>query len=136
MDNQAETDTPSDPSSPSQKASVAINRAQTITKTEEASQSTSSSKPPINPKLPPISEARRHASLTEHAVEDPCLALEAIKKASSSSSSSKEKEKTYLYLAYGSNLAASTFQGARGIRPLAALNVVVPELVLTFDLPG
>ena len=43
---------------------------------------------------------------------------------------------TVLYLAYGSNLAASTFLDMRGIRPLAALNVVVPSLALTFDLPG
>lgn len=41
-----------------------------------------------------------------------------------------------LYLAYGSNLAASTFRGRRGVRPLRAVNVVVPQLRLTFDLPG
>ena len=45
-------------------------------------------------------------------------------------------EKTKLYLAYGSNLCHETFQGKRGIRPLAALNVVVPSLRMTFDLPG
>jgi hypothetical protein len=43
---------------------------------------------------------------------------------------------TVLYLAYGSNLCRETFQGRRGIRPLSAVNVVVPELKLTFDLPG
>lgn len=43
---------------------------------------------------------------------------------------------TVLYLAYGSNLSAETFQGARGIRPLSQANVVVPELVMTFDLAG
>ena len=43
---------------------------------------------------------------------------------------------TVLYLAYGSNLSAQTFQGARGIRPLSQVNVVVPELVMTFDLAG
>ena len=43
---------------------------------------------------------------------------------------------TVLYLAYGSNLCARTFQGARGIRPLSQVNVVVPELVMTFDLVG
>ncbi|KAL6716228.1 hypothetical protein ACLMJK_005794 [Lecanora helva] len=43
---------------------------------------------------------------------------------------------TILYLAYGSNLAAETFRGRRGIRPLSAINVVVPDLVMTFDLPG
>jgi hypothetical protein len=43
---------------------------------------------------------------------------------------------TVLYLAYGSNLCYETFQGRRGIHPLTAVNVVVPELKLTFDLPG
>jgi len=45
-------------------------------------------------------------------------------------------EKTILYLAYGSNLSAETFKGARGIKPLSAINVHVPSLDLTFDLPG
>jgi len=43
---------------------------------------------------------------------------------------------TVFYLAYGSNLCAETFQGKRGIRPLSQVNVVVPELVMTFDLAG
>ncbi|KAF2098559.1 hypothetical protein NA57DRAFT_65976 [Rhizodiscina lignyota] len=43
---------------------------------------------------------------------------------------------TVLYLAYGSNLAYETFQGSRGIKPLAQVNVLVPELRMTFDLPG
>ncbi|KAL2004697.1 hypothetical protein VTN00DRAFT_3225 [Thermoascus crustaceus] len=47
-----------------------------------------------------------------------------------------EEQKTVLYLAYGSNLASETFLGNRGIRPLSQLNVYVPELKLTFDLPG
>ncbi|KAL4972579.1 hypothetical protein BDW66DRAFT_143937 [Aspergillus desertorum] len=41
-----------------------------------------------------------------------------------------------LYLAYGSNLASQTFLGVRGIKPLSQLNVIVPDLRLTFDLPG
>lgn len=45
-------------------------------------------------------------------------------------------EKTILYLAYGSNLSAETFKGNRGIKPLSAVNVHVPTLDLTFDLPG
>jgi hypothetical protein len=44
--------------------------------------------------------------------------------------------KTYLYLAYGSNLAAETFLGVRGIRPLSQVNVSVPTLELRFNLPG
>ncbi|KAJ5820430.1 hypothetical protein N7474_006021 [Penicillium riverlandense] len=43
---------------------------------------------------------------------------------------------TVLYLAYGSNLASKTFRGVRGIKPLSQINVLVPELRLTFDLPG
>ncbi|KAH8736397.1 hypothetical protein BGZ61DRAFT_441933 [Ilyonectria robusta] len=43
---------------------------------------------------------------------------------------------TYLYLAYGSNLAAETFLGMRGIRPLSQTNVSVPTLELKFNLPG
>ncbi len=41
-----------------------------------------------------------------------------------------------LYLAYGSNMAAQTFQGVRGIRPLSAVAVSAPSLRLIFDLPG
>ncbi|KAK1757907.1 hypothetical protein QBC47DRAFT_377259 [Echria macrotheca] len=43
---------------------------------------------------------------------------------------------TLLYLAYGSNLAAETFLGRRGIRPLSQINVSAPSLRLVFDLPG
>jgi len=46
------------------------------------------------------------------------------------------KNDTVLYLAYGSNLSAETFKGVRGIEPLGQINVSVPELELTFDLPG
>lgn len=48
----------------------------------------------------------------------------------------KEKEKTFYYLAYGSNLASSTFLGRRGIRPLSATNVLCPGQILVFDLDG
>ncbi|KAM4054473.1 AIG2-like family protein [Hirsutella rhossiliensis] len=44
--------------------------------------------------------------------------------------------KTVLYLAYGSNMAASTFLGMRGIRPLSRINVSVSSLRLMFDLRG
>ncbi|KAJ5542872.1 hypothetical protein N7461_008875 [Penicillium sp. DV-2018c] len=46
------------------------------------------------------------------------------------------KEETVLYLAYGSNLASKTFRGVRGIKPISQICVFVPELRLTFDLPG
>jgi hypothetical protein len=48
----------------------------------------------------------------------------------------KETEETVLYLAYGSNLTSKTFRGVRGIKPLSQIGVFVPELRLTFDLPG
>jgi hypothetical protein len=43
---------------------------------------------------------------------------------------------TVLYLAYGSNLSNETFRGNRGIKPISQINVQVPSLRLTFDLPG
>ncbi|KAJ5473833.1 hypothetical protein N7475_003399 [Penicillium sp. IBT 31633x] len=46
------------------------------------------------------------------------------------------REETVLYLAYGSNLASKTFRGMRGIKPISQIGVFVPELRLTFDLPG
>ncbi|MCJ1408679.1 hypothetical protein MMC19_002754 [Ptychographa xylographoides] len=77
----------------------------------------------------------------------PCIAQDRLSRALSPITSSgvptpdislpaEKKPKTVLYLAYGSNLCAETFQGKRGIRPLAAVNVVVPSLTMTFDLPG
>jgi hypothetical protein len=46
------------------------------------------------------------------------------------------KKGTVLYLAYGSNLSIEKFRGDRGIKPLSQINVQVPSLRLTFDLPG
>ncbi|KAI4231275.1 MAG: hypothetical protein L6R40_007785 [Gallowayella cf. fulva] len=105
------------------RASTAFARIWATTRSTPPSES-------LHSKLPPISSDRLRASLQERSLPgslppDP----EALKNASN-------KDQTYLYLAYGSNLAASTFQGVRGVRPLAALNVVVPDLVMTFDLPG
>jgi hypothetical protein len=48
----------------------------------------------------------------------------------------QSKKGTVLYLAYGSNLSNETFRGSRGIKPLSQINVQVPSLRLTFDLPG
>jgi hypothetical protein len=65
---------------------------------------------------PKTSQARREASQGDLTVSD--------------------SQETVLYLGYGSNLAAETFLGKRGIRPLSQVNVVVPSIHLTFDLPG
>ncbi|KAE9977372.1 hypothetical protein EG328_002104 [Venturia inaequalis] len=75
--------------------------------------------------LPPTSPERLEASLNDHAFES-----------ASDLSDAKEKHQTVLYLAYGSNLCYQTFQGRRGIKPISQMNVVVPDLRMTFDLPG
>ncbi|KAK5090648.1 hypothetical protein LTR05_000823 [Lithohypha guttulata] len=51
-------------------------------------------------------------------------------------STAEQDDETVLYLGYGSNLAAETFLGKRGIRPLSQINIVAPSIALTFDLPG
>lgn len=43
---------------------------------------------------------------------------------------------TVLYLGHDSNMSAETFMGVRRTRPLFQVNVSVPALRLTFDLPG
>ncbi|KAH7355883.1 hypothetical protein BKA66DRAFT_429303 [Pyrenochaeta sp. MPI-SDFR-AT-0127] len=78
--------------------------------------------------LPRPSQERLDTSLTDAAFDTRQLA--------SSSTLPADTHKTVLYLAYGSNLCKETFRGSRGIRPLSQLNVVVPSLRLTFDLPG
>lgn len=79
--------------------------------------------------LPTPSEQRKLQSLNETAFDTQTFAGEATIAASG-------RSETVLYLAYGSNLSAETFLGKRGIKPLAQVNVLVPELVMTFDLPG
>jgi hypothetical protein len=79
--------------------------------------------------VPPPSQARLDASLNDTPFDTKTLV-------SSRPSVTQEKAKTVLYLAYGSNLCNETFRGVRGIRPLSQVNVLVPSLRLTFDLPG
>jgi len=68
--------------------------------------------------LPTTSLKRRRESLVENPIAE------------------KSQADTVLYLAYGSNLCDRVFLGRRGIKPLSAINVQVPGLRLTFDLPG
>ena len=75
-------------------------------------------------RLPPVSQARRSASLHESAFDLDRLTEEVASK------------DTVLYLAYGSNLSNETFRGKRGIKPIAQVNVQVPSLQVFFDLPG
>jgi hypothetical protein len=79
--------------------------------------------------LPQPSRERLDASLNDAPIEADALAAAAGRAV-------QDKHKTVLYLAYGSNLCEETFRGVRGIRPLSQVNVLVPSLRLTFDLPG
>ncbi|KAF2013647.1 hypothetical protein BU24DRAFT_494083 [Aaosphaeria arxii CBS 175.79] len=96
---------------------------------KESSSSSTASKRIFEP-LPPPSQSRLDASLSEEAIDV------ATFNQTLQDQAPQEKEKTVLYLAYGSNLCNETFRGVRGIRPLSQVNVVVPSLKLTFDLPG
>ncbi len=88
-----------------------------------------SQSPIVDRHLPLPSQERLQESLTETAFEPGQLLKDVSRNANKTTG-------TVLYLAYGSNLCAQTFQGKRGIKPIAQMNVVVPKLVLTFDLPG
>lgn len=94
-------------------ASAALDKAEI-----SARQPARGSYPPVS-SVPTISSER-----LAKAAEDACP---------SSDSSATD---TVLYLAYGSNMCAKTFLGARGIRPLSQVNVAAPSIRLTFDLPG
>ncbi|KAF2242761.1 hypothetical protein BU26DRAFT_524322 [Trematosphaeria pertusa] len=83
----------------------------------------------VFPRLPETLRDRRNASITE-------LPFDAGRLTPSEISAAEEKGKTVLYLAYGSNLCEETFRGVRGIKPISQINVLVPSLRLTFDLPG
>lgn len=83
----------------------------------------------VYPPSSQISQARRDASIDESFFDAKALSQSDI-------AAANEKGKTILYLAYGSNLCNETFRGKRGIRPLSQINVLVPSLRLTFDLPG
>lgn len=77
--------------------------------------------------IPRTSLSRQRATIDDHAFgEDPLALVE----------SNLSQNETVLYLAYGSNLSAETFLGRRGIKPLSQVNVVAPQIALSFDLPG
>ena len=76
-----------------------------------------------------ITETRSNTSTRVVASSSPSELLEYAQQ-------DESKRGTFLYLAYGSNLSNETFRGNRGIKPLSQVNVQVPELRLTFDLPG
>lgn len=77
--------------------------------------------------IPRTSLSRQRATFNDCAFgEDPLAVVE----------SNSSQNETVLYLAYGSNLSAETFLGKRGIKPLSQVNVVAPQIALSFDLPG
>ncbi|EXJ65337.1 hypothetical protein A1O7_01678 [Cladophialophora yegresii CBS 114405] len=82
--------------------------------------------------IPVTSQARQQQSLDDR----PFLHLDQTTIRNSPSEGKEDGDDTVLYLGYGSNLSAETFRGKRGIRPVSQVNVVVPTLSLTFDLPG
>ncbi|KAF2733759.1 hypothetical protein EJ04DRAFT_494789 [Polyplosphaeria fusca] len=86
------------------------------------------SKPALG-RLPHPSQERLDASLHERSIDLDNVTSPELELA-------EEKGKTVLYLAYGSNLCNETFRERRGIKPLSQINVQVPSLRLTFDLPG
>lgn len=85
----------------------------------------------VRRKLPAPSLQRKLDSLDETPFDLEAPADEALHELNG-----RPTPETVFYVAYGSNLCFETFQGKRGIRPLAQVNVLVPALVLTFDMPG
>jgi hypothetical protein len=81
---------------------------------------------------PKTSSKRRHDSVLERPLNTADLIDGDLTKQVESTTESG----TVLYLAYGSNLCAKTFRRRRGIEPLSQVGVLVPELSLTFDIPG
>ncbi|KAJ5440149.1 uncharacterized protein N7458_011147 [Penicillium daleae] len=89
--------------------------------------------------LPTTTSDRRRASINAASLDRDTHLSEKVAEQQESghglTGTSAEGE-TVLYLAYGSNLASQTFRGMRGIKPLSQIPVLIPELRLTFDLPG
>ncbi|KAK2795036.1 hypothetical protein FQN50_009815 [Emmonsiellopsis sp. PD_5] len=84
-------------------------------------------------RIPQTSPERQQAAAHDRALDTDALL---DKLAPKGKPAKDEAEKTVLYLAYGSNMCAKTFRKSRGITPISQVNVCVPGLSLTFDLPG
>ena len=96
-------------------------------------QSSSENTLPCRNILPEPSKQRLDASIRDRPFDINALKIDGLPH---EVGATDEEPETVLYLAYGSNLCTETFKGRRGIRPLSAINVVVPELSMTFDLAG
>ncbi|KAL1895878.1 hypothetical protein Sste5346_004975 [Sporothrix stenoceras] len=112
-----------------------------------SSDSSSTPSPPAKRRIPHTSAERIALATPEVELEQPVLASKYLAKQEQSrllsektpllsSTQSTSTEPTVLYLAYGSNMAAKTFEGTRGIKPISCVTVSAPTLQLTFDLPG
>ncbi|CAG8935783.1 unnamed protein product [Penicillium salamii] len=86
--------------------------------------------------IPATTANRRRASISTASLDRDETLAEKISDQLDHGEPVKETEETILYLAYGSNLASKTFRGVRGIKPISQIGVFVPELRLSFDLPG
>lgn len=104
---------------------------QATASTDDAIRSLTFAMDQIQPQLPVINSQK----LAAQSATVPKTSQER-REASCRDEDSQDPDETVLYLAYGSNLAAETFLGKRGIRPISQVNVVVPSIRLTFDLPG
>lgn len=95
----------------------------------------------IDSDVPPTtSKQRRRASSLDGSLDHDVHLAEKIAKnlqeGQPLATGTERTEESVFYLAYGSNLAAKTFLGKRGIKPLSQIIVLVPELRLSFNLPG
>ncbi|KAM5433073.1 hypothetical protein MferCBS31731_007185 [Microsporum ferrugineum] len=95
---------------------------------------------PEPPVIPHTSTDRQHAAAHDEAISIDALEAErkiiAEEPEKEALLEEKEEKQTILYLAYGSNMCAQTFRKTRKVTPLSQVNVYVPNLSLTFDLPG
>ncbi|EFR03559.1 GliK protein [Nannizzia gypsea CBS 118893] len=102
--------------------------------------SVSQSQQPEPPIIPHTSTGRQHAAAHDEAISINALEAEreliAEKPDNKAVLEERETQKTIFYLAYGSNMCSQTFRKMRKVTPLSQANVYVPNLCLTFDLPG
>ncbi|KAK2732006.1 hypothetical protein FQN57_002957 [Myotisia sp. PD_48] len=89
------------------------------------------------PPIPPTSSDRQRAHAGDQPVDiQAVLHPEAVEEEERASTDILLEQQTIFYLAYGSNMCAQTFRDSRKVTPLSQVNVLVPDLTLTFDLPG
>ncbi|PGH12686.1 hypothetical protein AJ80_06632 [Polytolypa hystricis UAMH7299] len=89
---------------------------------------------PQHPSIPQTPASRLQAAADDRPLDAEALVHEDVSKLEAQTAA--QEEKTVLYLAYGSNMGSATFRKTRGIVPISQVNVCVPDLMLTFDLPG